>query len=167
MIGQDRHERRSQALLAGIAAEHNLAFLVISAGTRNHFALDLGLDREDPTGCLDALRDGVELHVDLGKINGRTFVNNSSFGVYAEVVQSPEYRDDKSGTVLQMLPDLIAGDRGARLRAQVDGATVDGPQVVLVSNGPYYSIGGAARRTDREGRRPSARRQNNSPAKTE
>ena len=139
----------TQALVAGIAAEHNLPFLVISAGTRNHFALDLGLDREDPTGCLDALRDGVELHVDLGKINGRTFVNNSSFGVYAEVVQSPEYRDDKAGTVLEMLPDLIRGHKGARLRAQVDGVTVDGPQAVLVSNGPYGSndLAGLGRRT--------------------
>ncbi|GGI01021.1 diacylglycerol/lipid kinase family protein [Arthrobacter liuii] len=139
----------TQALVAGIAAEHNLPFLVISAGTRNHFALDLGLDREDPTGCLDALRDGVELHVDLGKINGRTFVNNSSFGVYAEVVQSPEYRADKAGTVLEMLPDLIKGDKGARLHAQVDGVTVDGPQAVLVSNGPYgsHDLAGLGRRT--------------------
>jgi diacylglycerol kinase family enzyme len=139
----------TQALVAGIASEHNLPFLVISAGTRNHFALDLGLDREDPTGCLDALRDGVELHVDLGKINGRTFVNNSSFGVYAEVVQSPEYRDDKTGTVLQMLPDLIKGAKGARLRARFDGTTVDGPQAVLVSNGPYgsHDLAGLGRRT--------------------
>ncbi len=139
----------TQALVAGIAAEHNLPFLVISAGTRNHFALDLGLDREDPTGCLDALRDGVELHVDLGKINGRTFVNNSSFGVYAEVVQSPEYRDDKTGTVLQMLPDLIKGAKGARLHAKIDGTTVDGPQAVLVSNGPYgsHDLAGLGRRT--------------------
>ncbi|SKB89192.1 Diacylglycerol kinase family enzyme [Arthrobacter sp. 49Tsu3.1M3] len=139
----------TQALVAGIAAEHNLPFLVISAGTRNHFALDLGLDREDPTGCLDALRDGTELHVDLGKINGRTFVNNASFGVYAEVVQSPEYRGDKAGTVLEMLPDLIRGDKGARLRAQMDGITVDGPQAVLVSNGPYGSndVAGLGRRT--------------------
>jgi diacylglycerol kinase family enzyme len=139
----------TQALVAGIAAEHNLPFLVISAGTRNHFALDLGLDREDPTGCLDALRDGVELHIDLGKINGRTFVNNASFGVYAEVVQSPEYREDKTGTVLQMLPDLIKGDKGARLRARMDGSTVDGPQAVLVSNGPYGSndLAGLGRRT--------------------
>lgn len=139
----------TQALVAGIAAEHNLPFLVISAGTRNHFALDLGLDREDPSGCLDALKDGVELHVDLGKINGRTFVNNSSFGVYAEVVQSPAYRDDKAGTVLQMLPDLIKGAKGARLRAEVGGVTVDGPQAVLVSNGPYGSndLAGLGRRT--------------------
>lgn len=112
----------------GKVAEHSRPFLVISAGSRNHVALDLGLDRDDPTGCLDALRDGVELHVDLGQFNGRTFVNNASFGVYAEVVQSPEYRDDKAGTVLQMLPDLMKGDKGARLQARVDGTTVDGPQ---------------------------------------
>ncbi len=91
----------------------------------------------------------MELHVDLGKINGRTFVNNSSFGVYAEVVQSPEYRDDKTGTVLQMLPDLIKGAKGARLHAQIDGTTVDGPQAVLVSNGPYgsHDLAGLGRRT--------------------
>ena len=51
----------TQALVAGITAEHGLPFLVISAGTRNHFALDLGLDREDPATCLDALTDGEEL----------------------------------------------------------------------------------------------------------
>ena len=42
----------TQALVAGIAAEHDLPLLVISAGTRNHFALDLGLDRDDPSTCL-------------------------------------------------------------------------------------------------------------------
>ena len=105
----------TQALVAGIAAEHDLPFLVISAGTRNHFALDLGLDREDPAACLDALTDGEELRVDLGIIGGRTFVNNASFGAYAEVVRSPAYRDDKRGTTLQMLPDLLSGHQGARL----------------------------------------------------
>src|SRR4030095_9417036 len=64
----------TQALVAGIAAEHGIPLLVISAGTRNHFALDLGLDRDDPARCLDALGDGVELHVDLGFIGERPFV---------------------------------------------------------------------------------------------
>ncbi len=104
--------------MAGIAAEHGLPFLVISAGTRNHFALDLGLDREDPAAGLDALTDGEELRVDLGVIGGRTFVNNASFGAYAEVVRSPAYRDDKRGTTLQMRPDLLHGHQGARLSAQ-------------------------------------------------
>jgi diacylglycerol kinase family enzyme len=127
----------TQALVAGIAAMHNLPFLVISAGTRNHFALDLGLNREQPAKCLDALADGVEVRVDLGVANGRTFVNNASFGAYAEVVQSSAYRDDKVGTTLNMLPDLLTGRRGARLRVRAAGVTLEGPQAVLVSNNPY------------------------------
>ncbi|WP_206024945.1 diacylglycerol kinase family protein [Rhodococcus sp. 14C212] len=139
----------TQALVAAIAAEHGLPFLVISAGTRNHFALDLGLDREDPAAGLDALRDGVELRVDLGRIGGRVFVNNASFGVYADVVQSPEYRDDKAGTALRMMPDLLARDSATRLRARIDGDTpVEGAQAVLVSNGPYATddLAGMGRR---------------------
>lgn len=127
----------TQALVAGIAARHDLPFVVISAGTRNHFALDLGLDRDDPASCLDALSDGVELRIDLGVINGRTFVNNASFGAYADVVQSPAYRANKAGTALEMLPDLMTGRRGARLVVRGADTTMVGPQAVLVSNNPY------------------------------
>lgn len=127
----------TQALVAGVAAEHDLPFLVISAGTRNHFAMDLHLDRDDPAAGLDALRDGAELRVDLGRINGLPFINNASFGVYAEIVRSPAYRDDKTATVLHLLPDLLAGHTGHRLVARIDGTTVAAPQAILVSNNPY------------------------------
>ncbi len=138
----------TQALVAGIAAEHDLPFLVISAGTRNHFAMDLGLDRDDPATCLDALTDGVEQRIDLGIIGDRTFVNNASFGAYAEIVESPAYRDDKAGTTLQMLPDILSGHRGAKLTARAGGTTITGPQAVLVSNNPYEGgdIAGLSRR---------------------
>src|SRR6201995_4454957 len=138
----------TQALVAGIAAEHGLPFLVISAGTRNHFALDLGLDREDPSACLSALRDGVELRVDLGTINGQTFVNNASFGAYAEVVETPAYRGDKLDTTLNTLPELLQGHRGARLSARADGTEIEAPQALLVSNNPYGTgdIAGLGRR---------------------
>jgi len=138
----------TQALVAGIAAQHGLPFVVITAGTRNHFALDLGLDRDDPSACLAALSDGVELRVDLGEIGGQTFVNNASFGAYAEVVESPAYRDDKLGTTLDLLPDLLQGNRGARFTARADGTELDGPQAVLVANNPYGSgdIAGLGRR---------------------
>ena len=138
----------TQALVAGIAAEHDIPLLVISAGTRNHFALDLGLDREDPSRCLDALRDGVELRVDLGVIGDRPFVNNASFGAYAAVVQSPAYRNDKRGTTLDLLPGLLAGHQGPRLVARAGSVTVAGPQAVLVSNNVYGmgDIAGLGRR---------------------
>jgi diacylglycerol kinase family enzyme len=139
----------TQALVAGIAASRGIPMVVISAGTRNHFALDLGLDRDDPAAGLEALRAGVELQVDLGMIGDRTFVNNASFGAYAQVVQSPAYRDDKAGTALAMLPDLLTGHHGARLRVLVDGQPIlSGPQAVLVSNNPYGTgdIAGLGRR---------------------
>jgi diacylglycerol kinase family enzyme len=140
----------TQALVAGIAAEHDLPFLCISAGTRNHFAMDLGLDRDDPARCLDALTDGVEYRIDLGLIGDRTFVNNASFGAYAEIVRSPQYRDDKRGTTLTMLPDLLGpAANGHRLTAHAGSADIDGPQALLVSNNAYEitDIAGLGRRS--------------------
>ncbi|WP_063753406.1 diacylglycerol kinase family protein [Streptomyces sp. NRRL S-87] len=127
----------TQALVAGVAAERGVPFLVICAGTRNHFAMDLGLDRSDPASCLDALTDGVEMRTDLGRVGDHPFVNNASFGVYAEVVQSPAYRDDKLRTILRLLPDLLARQSGPRLTVHADGTVIEGPQAVLVSNNVY------------------------------
>lgn len=129
----------TQALVAAVAAEHDIPFLVISAGTRNHFALDLGLDRGDPAACLDALTDGVELRVDLGFAGEQPFVNNASFGAYAAIVQSPAYRDDKIGTSLEMLPGLLTGRQGPRLVVRAGDTTLTAPQAVLVSNNPYHT----------------------------
>ncbi|MEU9051741.1 diacylglycerol kinase family protein [Streptomyces sp. NPDC048384] len=133
----------TQALVAGVAARHDLPFVVISAGTRNHFAMDLGLDRTDPSTCLDALTDGVEVRIDLGLIGERVFVNNASFGVYAVVVQSPAYRDDKVPTILRELPDLLTHQVGPRLTVHARDSVLDAPQGVLISNNPYQ-LGDAA-----------------------
>jgi diacylglycerol kinase family enzyme len=139
----------TQALVAGVAAEHGLPFVVITAGTRNHFALDLGLDRADPAACLAALTDGVDLQVDLGTIDGRTFVNNASFGAYAEIVQTPQYRGDKLGSTLNLLPDLLSGQSGTQLTASAGDLQVTAPQAVLVANNPYGTgdVAGLGRRT--------------------
>ncbi|MEU7502502.1 diacylglycerol kinase family protein [Streptomyces griseofuscus] len=139
----------TQALVAAVAAEHGLPFLVISAGTRHHFAMDLGLDRADPAHCLDALTDGEEVRVDLGDVSGRPFVNTVSFGVYADIVQSPEYRDDKTGTALKLMPDLLAREGARRLDARVDGTRLADQQALLISNNPYASpdeLSGGGRR---------------------
>ena len=129
----------SLAIVASIASRHGLPFVVVPAGTRNHFALDLGLDRADVPGALDAYDDGVDTPVDLAEINGRVFVNNASMGVYATVVQSADYRDAKMQTAAAMLPDQLG--RGAKpldLRYTLPSGqeTVPG-QLLLVSNNPY------------------------------
>ena len=79
-----------------VAAELGLPYACIPAGTRNHFALDLGVDRDDVVGALDAFVDGRERRVDLAEVNGRVFVNNVSLGLYAEAVQQPGYRGRSS-----------------------------------------------------------------------
>jgi diacylglycerol kinase family enzyme len=100
----------SQALVASVASEHGIPFVVVPAGTRNHLALDLGLDREDVVGALDAFENGVDRVMDLARLNGRVFVNNASMGVYAHIVQAPEYRDAKARTTAAALPDLLGPD---------------------------------------------------------
>lgn len=129
----------SQALVATVAARHDIAHVCIPAGTRNHFALDLGLDRDDVVGALDAFTDGVERRIDLACVNERVFVNNASLGVYAKVVQSDAYRDAKRETWTRMLPELLGPDAqpiGLEFTTP-DGASCEDAPLVLVSNNPY------------------------------
>ncbi|MFZ1926934.1 MAG: diacylglycerol kinase family protein [Solirubrobacteraceae bacterium] len=129
----------SQALVATVAARRDVAHVCIPAGTRNHFALDLGLDRDDVVGALDAFTDGVERRIDLARVNDRVFVNNASLGVYAKVVQSEAYRDAKLETWTNMLPDLLGPDAEAidLEFTTPDGTGCDDAPLVLVSNNPY------------------------------
>jgi diacylglycerol kinase family enzyme len=129
----------SQALVASIAVEHGLPFVRISAGTRNHFALDLGLDRNDPRRGLSGFRDGVERHVDFATVNGRFFVNNVSLGIYATIVQSEGYRDAKLETTTALLPELLGDvERPFDLQFSLpSGEEVDGAFLIQVSNNPY------------------------------
>lgn len=100
----------SQAIVAMIASEFDLPYACIPAGTRNHFALDLGVDRDDVVGALDAFVDGGERRVDLAEVNGRVFVNNVSLGLYAEAVQRAGYREAKIRTLLDTVPDALGPD---------------------------------------------------------
>jgi diacylglycerol kinase family enzyme len=140
----------SQALVAKIASDHDIPLVVVPAGTRNHFALDLGLDRDDVVGALDAFGDGLERRVDLASVNGRIFVNNATLGLYARIVQSPEYRDAKRQTALSMLPETLGPDaRRPDLRfTSPTGDRHTTADVILVSNDPYelQRVGGRGTR---------------------
>jgi diacylglycerol kinase family enzyme len=135
----------SQAVVAAVAAEAGLPFACIPSGTRNHFALDLGVDRDDVVGALDALVEGRERVVDLAEVNGRVFVNNVSLGVYAEAVQRPGYRSAKIRTLLATVPQVVSAQRtGADLRWTTPGGREKrGAAVILVGN-DQYRLGGAA-----------------------
>jgi diacylglycerol kinase family enzyme len=127
----------SQAIVAMVAAELDLPYACIPAGTRNHFALDLGVDRDDVIGALDAFVHGGERRVDLAEVNERVFVNNVSLGLYAEAVQQPGYREAKLHTLLETVPDSVGPD------AKPPDLAWDSPEgeqsavAILVSNNAY------------------------------
>ena len=129
----------SQAIVAEVAMRHEVPYVCVPAGTRNHLALDLGLDRDDVVVALDGFTDGVERKIDLAMVNGKVFVNNVSLGVYAAIVQSDEYRDAKLRTMERMLPDLLGPDAHPLDLRFADGHGVrhDTAQLVMVSNNPY------------------------------
>jgi diacylglycerol kinase family enzyme len=140
----------SQAVVATVAMEYDVAHICVPAGTRNHFALDLGLDRDDVVGALDAFTEGVERRIDLARVNGRVFVNNASLGVYAQVVQSDAYREAKLATWRRMLPDMLGRDADPiDLQFAVpDAGLWCDATLVIVSNNPYQlrRFGGAGTR---------------------
>ena len=129
----------TQAIVAAIAAEHDLPFACIPAGTRNHFALDLGVDRDDLVGSLDAFTNGGEKRVDLGEVNGQIFVNNVSLGLYAEAVQNDDYRGAKLRTLLDTAPE-VAGPAGSGLELEWVGDNDQRSEdavAILISNNRY------------------------------
>jgi diacylglycerol kinase family enzyme len=129
----------SQALVAGVAAASGAGFVCVPAGTRNHLAMDLGLDREDVAGALDAFGPAVERRIDLGLAGDRVFVNNATVGLYARIVQSPAYRDRKVGTALELLPTMLGpGATPLDLRfVGPDGTEHTSAHLILVANDRY------------------------------
>jgi diacylglycerol kinase family enzyme len=128
----------SQALVASVAARHRVPFVVVPAGTRNHFARDLGVGI-DVAASMSAFVDGVDRAVDLAEVNGRVFVNNVSMGAYAEIVRSPRYRAAKFRTAVELLPELVGPsaeptDLQFRLPSGQQATTA---LVLLVSNNRY------------------------------
>src|SRR5581483_11703169 len=100
------------ATVAAAAHAHDLPLICVPAGTRNHFAADLGIDRHDPAAALDAFTRGVERRIDLAEVNGRVFLNNVSLGIYGDAVSRPEYRDAKARTLLATAHEVL-GPSGA------------------------------------------------------
>ena len=129
----------SLGVVVSVATAHGLPFVCVPAGTRNHFARDLGVDPEDLVGALDAFTDALEGAVDLGDVNGRPFLNNISLGVYGAAVQRESYRDAKARTLFETAGEVLGPSAelpGVRLVDDLGVEHTD-PAVILVSNNPY------------------------------
>jgi Diacylglycerol kinase catalytic domain len=142
----------SIATVAAVACARDVPVVCVPAGTRNHFARDLGVDPRDPVGALDAFAAGIERRVDVGEVDGRVFLNNVSLGVYGEAVRDACYRDAKLRTLLQTAEDVLGpGGEAGSVRVVDDlGVEHRGPALLLASNNPY-----ALRRPGARGVRPA------------
>jgi diacylglycerol kinase family enzyme len=128
----------SLAAVAQAALETEASFVCIPFGTRNHFARDIGLDRDDPLGALAAFDDdGVERRIDVGKAGGdRLFLNNVSFGVYAGLVHRRERHRRRGEALARARALLQTGRHRHRLHARVNGEELPA-RVLLIGNNRY------------------------------
>jgi diacylglycerol kinase family enzyme len=129
----------SVAAVAEVAVERELPLVVVPTGTLNHFARDLGLDLAHPLLALDAFEAGHERRVDVGRINGRTFINNVSLGLYPEMLGDPAYRRDKL-RVAQTKLQAAFSDPEVRRALRItppEEAPLEGVLAIVVSNNPY------------------------------
>jgi diacylglycerol kinase family enzyme len=125
----------SLAAVAGVAIERNLPFACIPFGTRNHFARDLGLDRNDPLAALHAF-GGDERRVDVGRADDRLFLNNVSLGLYARLVHRREDHRRRRQAFARVRAWAILLTHRHPLGITVDGEPVES-RVLLVANNAY------------------------------
>ncbi len=94
--------------------------LVVPAGTLNHLARDLGLS--DARDAIAAFRDGQAVAVDLGRIDGRPFLNTASVGAYTDLVDARERLEGRIGKWPALLVALAGVlRRGQPVRLEIDG----------------------------------------------
>jgi diacylglycerol kinase family enzyme len=129
----------SLAVVASAAVASGLPFVCVPAGTRNHFARDLGIPPDDLVGALDAFADALERSIDVGDVNGRLFLNNVSLGIYGAAVQRAAYRNAKVRTLFETAAEVLGPSAELPTVRLVDdlGVAHTDPAVVLVSNNPY------------------------------
>lgn len=126
-----------------MALERGLPFVCIPFGTRNHFARDLGLDRDDPIGALDAFR-GSERRIDVGRVGERLFLNNVALGLYAQLVHRRERHRRRRNAFAQLRGLLLLARDPRGIHLSIDGSPVEA-RLALVANNEYkvelFSLG--------------------------
>lgn len=123
--------------LASLLVDTNVTLGVLPLGTRNHFARDLGIPSDLETAC-KVILSGRVAHVDVGKLNDRFFVNNSSLGLYPSIVRRRELWEKTGATrMLAFAAAIIFALRRypfLDVRVHVDGND-------LVRRSPFVFVG--------------------------
>lgn len=82
--------------VAAEVVDSSKTFGVLPLGTLNHFSKDLGIP-QDLAGAVATVKNGHKICVDLGEVNGRIFLNNSSIGLYPSIVRQREQQQHRLG----------------------------------------------------------------------
>lgn len=122
---------------AGAAAGGQVPLGVLPLGTLNHFAKDLGL----PLRLEDAVAvviGGATRLVDVGEVNGRVFINNSSLGAYPNIVElRRRHQDSGLGKWIAALWATLAVLR----RRPFLAVRIRMPEEVLLRLTPFVFVG--------------------------
>lgn len=141
----------SLGVIAAVALERELPFVPIPFGTRNHFARDVGFDRDDPVGALAAFA-GPERRVDVGAVGERVFLNNVSLGVYASFVHDPARKTrNRLMALARMAPaGLGRSRRPLALALEAEGRCENHLALVAVVANNHYALASMADAGERE-----------------
>ena len=97
----------------------DVPLLTVPGGTKNHFALALGIASLDD--AVAAARGGLVENVDLGSVNDEVFLNTASIGTYAAIVRERDRHEDWPKRLADLVGGLRQVARGHRLTVTVDG----------------------------------------------
>jgi diacylglycerol kinase (ATP) len=130
--------------VAGVAADTGKRLAIVPTGAGNDFARVLGYDPKHPLTAFDAIPNGHDRVVDLGRVNGRWYTCVTASGFDAEANRWANTVTKLSGTTLYVAAVLrtLAVYKPHRFRVTVDGdAHETTAWLVAVGNGPAYAGG--------------------------
>jgi diacylglycerol kinase family enzyme len=123
--------------VAGGLAGTEMPLAVIPLGTLNHFAKDLGIPLE-LADAVRAIRDGVPEPIDVGEVNGRVFINNSSIGLYPEAVI---VRDEQRKRGWKKLTAMLVACARVLYRFPLLAICVATPERTITTKTPFVFFG--------------------------
>src|SRR5688500_17945285 len=121
---------------AGVVAGTDLALLPIPAGTRNHFAKEVGIATLDEAAA--AASGGTVTLIDIGEVNGEAFVNNANIGAYPRIVKERDAHVKMKRLSKQTATIVATWTQLRQLHkfsVTVDGGTTYRAWMVFVGNG--------------------------------
>ena len=124
--------------VAGGLAGTKMPLAVLPFGTLNHFSKDLGVPAE-LTDAARAIAHGTTEAIDVGEVNGRVFINNSSIGLYPEVVKVRDHERKRRGW--SKFPAMLLAVARVLYRFPLLAICVSTPERTVAAKTPFVFFG--------------------------